>query len=71
MEYEFSWSVKDLNYNYCRQNAVFQNPFSNGLVGISKVVLPYSYLNPPWSTYAIASHSFVIPNLYNRVFYTH
>lgn len=60
MEYEFSWSVKDLSCNYHRMNAAFQNPFSNWLVGISIVILPYSCLNPPWSMYVIASHFFII-----------
>lgn len=71
MKYEFSWSIKDLNCNYHRQNAVFQNPFSNWLVGISTVVLSYSCLDLSLSTYAITSHFFIIPNLYNTVLYTH
>lgn len=65
MEYEFSWSVMDLSCNYHKMNAVLKKSFSNWLVGILIVILPYSCLKSPWSTYF-----FVIPCLCNRVLYT-
>lgn len=70
MEYECSWSVKDLSCHYHRLNAVFQNPFSNWLVGIPIVILPYSCLNTPQSTSVTASHFFIIPGLYIPVLHT-